>query len=72
VIDGITIASDLMALVGYSDTYYPLEDKTFLVARRDDVRVFNLNHDHLQQPNFKKIELDHADTEKGVNMLILC
>ncbi|MDI6452399.1 glutamine--fructose-6-phosphate transaminase (isomerizing) [Peloplasma aerotolerans] len=63
--EGITIASDLMALVGYSDTYYPLEDKTFVVASRDDVRVFNLNHE-LIQPNFKKIELDHADTEKGV------
>ncbi len=62
--DGITIASDLMALVGYSETYYPLEDKTFLVARPEMVRIFNLDHEPLDVP-FKKLELDSTDTEKG-------
>ncbi len=28
--DGITIASDVMALVGYADTYMPIEDKNFV------------------------------------------
>ena len=62
--DGITIASDLMALVGYSETYYPLEDKTFVVARPDLLRVFDLNYEPIDA-KFKKIELDAIDTEKG-------
>ena len=62
--DGITIASDLMALVGYSENYHALEDKTFIVARQDDVRLFNLDHQPLDF-HFKKIEMDDADTTKG-------
>jgi glucosamine--fructose-6-phosphate aminotransferase (isomerizing) len=61
---GITIASDLMALVGYSETYYPLEDKTFVVARPEGIRIFNLNHEPIDA-QFKKLELDATDTEKG-------
>lgn len=62
--DGITIASDLMALVGYSEDYHALDDKTLIVARRDDIRLFNLDHQPLDF-HFKKIELDDADTTKG-------
>jgi len=62
--EGITIASDLMALVGYSDDYHALDDKSFVIATRDDVRVFNLNHELLPL-HLKKIEIDNADTEKG-------
>ncbi len=61
---GITIASDLMALVGYADTYHALEDKTFVVARKEDVKIFNLDHMPLDA-QFKPIELDDADTTKG-------
>lgn len=61
---GITIASDLMALVGYSDTYHALEDKSFVVARREDVKIFNLDHVPLDV-KFKPIELDDSDTTKG-------
>ncbi len=62
--DGITIASDLMALVGYSENYHALDDKTFIVARRDDIRLFNLDHQPLDL-HLKKIEMDDADTTKG-------
>jgi glucosamine--fructose-6-phosphate aminotransferase (isomerizing) len=62
--DGITIASDLMALVGYSQDYHALDDKTFIVARRDDIRLFNLDHAPLDF-HFKKIEIDNADTTMG-------
>lgn len=62
--DGITIASDLMALVGYAEEYYPLDDKTFVVARPDLLRVFNINHEPIDA-RFKKLELDATDTEKG-------
>lgn len=61
---GITIASDLMALIGYSDTYHALEDKTFVVARPNDVKIFNLDH-HLIDATFKPIEMDDSDTTKG-------
>lgn len=27
--EGITLASDVMALIGYAESYYPIEDKTF-------------------------------------------
>lgn len=63
-IDGITIASDLMALVGYSENYHALDDKTFVVARKDDIRLFNLDHQAVEL-HLKKIELDDADTTKG-------
>lgn len=62
--EGITIASDLMALVGYSKNYHALDDKTFIVARQSDVRLFNLDHQPLDF-HFKEIELDDADTTKG-------
>jgi len=32
--DGITLASDVMALVGYSDFYIPIEDKTFTIVEK--------------------------------------
>ena len=62
--DGITIASDLMALIGYSETYHALDDKTFIVARPNDIRLFNLDHQPLEL-HMKKIEMDDADTTKG-------
>ncbi|MBU1144271.1 MAG: glutamine--fructose-6-phosphate transaminase (isomerizing) [Firmicutes bacterium] len=34
--DGITLASDVMALVGHSDFYFPIEDKTFTVVKREN------------------------------------
>ncbi|MBI9008653.1 MAG: glutamine--fructose-6-phosphate transaminase (isomerizing) [Tenericutes bacterium] len=34
--DGICLASDLMALVGISDEYYLIEDKTFVKAVKDE------------------------------------
>lgn len=55
--EGITIASDLMALVGYADTYVPIEDKTFIVSNETTTRFYDLDH-HLIHPTFKKIELD--------------
>jgi len=33
---GVTLASDVMALVGYADRYFPIEDKTFTVVNRTD------------------------------------
>ena len=62
--DGITVASDLMALIGYSTDYHALDDKTFLVARKEGIRLFDLNNESLDL-HFKPIELDDQDTTKG-------
>jgi glucosamine--fructose-6-phosphate aminotransferase (isomerizing) len=62
--EGITIASDLMALVGYADTYVPIEDKTFIVSNETTTRFYDLDH-HLIHPTFKKVELDESSVEKG-------
>lgn len=32
--DGITLASDVMALIGHADEYYPIEDKTFTTVTK--------------------------------------
>lgn len=34
--NGITLASDVMALVGHADQYYPLEDKTFTIVSKTE------------------------------------
>lgn len=33
--DGISLASDVMALVGHAEEYYPIEDKIFTVVKKD-------------------------------------
>ena len=62
--NGVTIASDVMALVGYADEYFPLLDKTFIVAHEANIRVFNLAHEIINV-NFSKIDLDESQTELG-------
>ena len=53
-----------MALIGYSTDYHALDDKTFLVARKEGIRLFDLNNESLDL-HFKPIELDDQDTTKG-------
>lgn len=62
--EGITVASDLMALIGYSEEYLPLDDKTFVVASRDNLKLFDINHKSLV-PNFTKIDMTNGDVERG-------
>lgn len=33
---GVTLASDVMAMVGHANEYFPIEDKTFVVIRKHD------------------------------------
>ena len=61
---GITVASDLMALIGYSESYLPLDDKTFIVASRDNLKLFDINHQSVR-PEFKTIDMKHDDVERG-------
>lgn len=62
--EGITIASDLMALVDYATDYHALDDQTFVVATREELRLFNLDNQMIDS-HFKPIELDHKDTDLG-------
>ncbi|MCU0104184.1 glutamine--fructose-6-phosphate transaminase (isomerizing) [Acholeplasma vituli] len=62
--EGITVASDLMALIGYSEEYLPLEDKTFVVASRDHIQLYDINHAPLQA-KFSVIDMSNDDVEKG-------
>lgn len=62
--DGVTIASDLMALVGYADEYFALVDHSFVVAKVSDVKTYNLLHEPLQM-NYLKINQDEVSAELG-------
>lgn len=62
--DGVTIASDLMALVGYSEKYIALADHTFVRCEADNVTMYNLNHEVLPT-SFLDIDLDEADADIG-------
>ena len=62
--DGIIVASDVMACVGYSDRYVPLEDKTFVEIDGATYRVFDIIGKevvHKERP----IEVDYYNIEKG-------
>lgn len=59
--DGICLASDLMALVGVSDEYYLIDDKTFVKAEKqnDDVYTFSM---------FDPVGIEFTPTKHEVNL----
>ena len=65
--DGTTIASDVLALNGYSDNYVPMRDHTFAICSPDKVSFFNfelkrLNIEYLEvEDNFEDAELGIFD-----------
>ncbi|MDY0276448.1 MAG: glutamine--fructose-6-phosphate transaminase (isomerizing) [Acholeplasma sp.] len=62
--DGITIASDLMALVGYSNEYFALKDHTFIIANTDKVESYDFNFIK-QDLVYSEVDLDEDSSEKG-------
>jgi glucosamine--fructose-6-phosphate aminotransferase (isomerizing) len=56
--EGTTIASDVLALAGYSDYYVPLVDETFVVCQEDGARFFNFE--------LESIDVDYLIVEKDV------
>jgi len=56
--EGTTIASDVLALAGYSDYYVPLVDETFVVCQEDGARFFNFE--------LESIDVDYLIAEKDV------
>lgn len=61
---GIIVASDVMALVGYSTKYVPLKDKTFVEISGNEYKtqdIIGKNVDH----EVKVIDVDYFSIEKG-------
>ncbi|MFP4286985.1 MAG: glutamine--fructose-6-phosphate transaminase (isomerizing) [Candidatus Izemoplasmataceae bacterium] len=59
----LLVASDLMAMVGYCESYLPLEDHTFLVINKEMVTLFDLDLNPLE------IKLSVMDFEDNVSDL---
>ncbi len=57
--DGVTIASDTMALVGYCESYIILEDKTFGIVKKDKISLL----DYLGMPIYYKTKPLSMKTE---------
>lgn len=67
--DGITLASDIMALVGYTDHYLPIEDKTFTVIAKEaphqySYKMYDIIGREIRQ-DFLKLDLVLDEIGKG-------
>ncbi|MDP3130353.1 MAG: glutamine--fructose-6-phosphate transaminase (isomerizing) [Bacillota bacterium] len=65
---GVTLASDVMALVGYAEEYFPIEDKTFtVVSEKDGVCCFALFDilGHPVETRFMTIDIVLDEIGKG-------
>lgn len=62
--NGHVIASDIMALSDYCDSFVALKDETFTVVHDNRVHFFDLNH-QLIKPEYLQIDEDFYQAEKG-------
>lgn len=58
------IASDAMAMINYTNDFYELQDKEFVIIERNRVSIYNLYGIKLERDTFKG-EIDASDIEKG-------
>ena len=63
--EGTTIASDVLALNGYSDKYFPMKDHTFAVCNPDKASFFNFELERLNV-EYYEVGNDFEDSELGV------
>jgi len=61
---GIIVASDLMALVGYSKEYIPLQDKTFIEISGTEYKILDIIGKEVKH-EVKTIDVDYLNIEKG-------
>jgi len=61
---GIIVASDLMALVGYSKEYIPLQDKTFIEICGSEYKILDIIGKEVKH-DIKTIDVDYLSIEKG-------
>ncbi len=62
--DGIIVASDVMACVGYSERYVPLEDKTFVEIDGASYTIKDIIGKNVEHEE-KVIDVDYLNIEKG-------
>ncbi len=62
--EGYIVASDIMALSDYCDSFVALQDETFTVIHDDRVHFFDLNH-QLIEPDYLTIDDGFYQAEKG-------
>lgn len=61
---GVIVASDVMALVGYSNYYIPLQDKSFVVTDGTSYKILDIiGHD--TEYEVKPLDIDYDNIEKG-------
>ena len=63
--DGTTIASDVLALNGYSDNYVPMKDHTFAICSPEKVSFFNFELERLKI-EYLEVDDNFEDAELGV------
>jgi glucosamine--fructose-6-phosphate aminotransferase (isomerizing) len=63
--DGTTIASDVLALDGYSKNYVPMRDNTFAICNPSKVSFFNFELDRLKI-EYYEVGNNFEDAELGV------
>ena len=62
---GTAIASDVLALAGYSDHYVPLTDHSFVVCDQDNARFFNFELENIK-PDIYEVSSDILNSDKGL------
>lgn len=62
--NGIIVASDIMALVGYSTKYIPLQDKSFVVTDGKTYKIVDIIGYDVEH-EVKTIDVDYFNIEKG-------
>ncbi|MBN2604952.1 MAG: glutamine--fructose-6-phosphate transaminase (isomerizing) [Bacilli bacterium] len=62
--NGIIISSDLMALVGYSTKYIPLQDKSFVEISGNQYVIYDVIGKQMEH-DIKTIDIDYFNIEKG-------
>ncbi len=62
---GTAIASDVLALAGYSDHYVPLTDHSFVVCEKDKARFFNFELENIK-PDIYEVSSDILNSDKGL------
>jgi glucosamine--fructose-6-phosphate aminotransferase (isomerizing) len=63
---GVTLASDVMAMVGHADQYFPIEDKTFVVVRRrENVNELQVMDIIGRSVDYKMMKIDMVVEEIG-------
>jgi len=61
---GVIVASDVMALVGYSTSYVPLKDKTFVEISENEYKTLDIIGKPVEH-EVKVIDIDYFNVEKG-------